>query len=49
MTDVSYQIEKLEEKAAGLKNAVSQTRPSETIANIIFERVEKILGSSKEI
>ena len=46
MTDVSYQIEKLEEKAAGLKNAVSQSKQSDTVAKTILECIEKILGSA---
>ena len=32
MTDVSYQIEKLEERAAGFKNAVSESETDGIVA-----------------
>ena len=49
MTDVAYQIEKLEEKAANLKNAVSKTTSHILRMPNPQSALEKISGSPQEI
>ena len=49
MTDVAYQIEKLEEKAANLKNAVSKTTSYILQMPNPQSAIEKISGSPEEI
>ena len=49
MTDVAYQIEKLEEKAANLKNAVSKTTSHILRMPNPQSAIEKISGSPQKI